>query len=59
MEPDDLTPDNLKQRLPQAIAARVQSLRHAGGVVTAILDAGGLGASARVELEHTVKQTLG
>ncbi len=40
----------LKDRLPQAVAARVRSLKLKDGVVTAILDGSGLAPVARGEL---------
>ena len=48
----------LKNRLPTAIAARVQSLRQSGGAVTLVLDAGGLDASARDALEQDARTAL-
>ena len=54
-----MTDEELKARLPDAIAARVQSLKMREGAVTAILDASGLDASARGDLEAAVKDVLG
>ena len=54
-----MTDEELKARLPDAIAARVQSLKMREGAVTAILDASGLDASARGDLEAAVKDLLG
>ena len=49
----------LKDRLPQAVAARVRSLKLKDGVVTAILDGSGLAPVARGELEAAVRDVLG
>ena len=54
-----MTDEELKARLPAAIAARVRSLKMREGAVTAILDASGLDASARGDLEAAVKDVLG
>lgn len=54
-----MTDEELKVRLPAAIAARVRSLRIAEGRVTAILDASGLDARGRSDIEAAVKDTLG
>ena len=54
-----MTDAELKARLPDTIAARVQSLKARDGAVTAILDASGLDASARGDLEAAVKDVLG
>ena len=54
-----MTDAELKARLPDTIAARVQSLKTRDGAVTAILDASGLDASARGDLEAAVKDVLG
>ena len=51
--------DHLKSLLPADMAARVQSLRSADGVVTAVLDAAGLDAAARDALESGAKAALG
>ncbi len=51
--------NTLKARLPQAAAARVQSLKLSGGRVTAILDGAGLDAAAREALEAAVTEVLG
>jgi ATP-binding protein involved in chromosome partitioning len=53
-----MTDEELKARLPDAIAARVRSLRITDGKVTAILDASGLDASARQDIEGAVKDLL-
>ena len=50
--------DHLKALLPADMAARVQSLRSADGVVTAVLDAAGLDAAAREALESGAKAAL-
>ena len=54
--------DGLKALLPQDVGVRVQSLRlvegAGGGVVTAVLDGGGLDAAARDALEAEVKAAL-
>ncbi|QDM41296.1 Mrp/NBP35 family ATP-binding protein [Altererythrobacter sp. TH136] len=49
----------LTARLPQPVAARVQSLKWTDGRVTAILDGSGLGAAERDALETAVKDVLG
>jgi ATP-binding protein involved in chromosome partitioning len=49
----------LTARLPQAVAARVQSLKWNDGRVTAILDGSGLDAGARDALEAAVTEVLG
>ncbi len=49
----------LTARLPQPVAARVQSLKRTDGRVTAILDGSGLGAAERDALETAVKDVLG
>jgi ATP-binding protein involved in chromosome partitioning len=49
----------LTARLPQPVAARVQSLKWKNGSVTAILDGSGLGAAERDALEAAVKDVLG
>lgn len=54
-----MTDEELTARLPDAIAARVRSLRVADGKVTAILDASGIDASARQDIEAAVKDILG
>lgn len=54
-----MTDKELTARLPDVIAARVQSLRVADGKVTAILDASGVEASARQDIEAAVKDILG
>ncbi|WP_374408767.1 Mrp/NBP35 family ATP-binding protein [Pelagerythrobacter sp.] len=54
-----MTDEELKARLPDALSARVQSLKARDGVATAILDASGLDASARADLEAAVKDVLG
>ncbi|USA39499.1 Mrp/NBP35 family ATP-binding protein [Pelagerythrobacter marinus] len=54
-----MTEEELKARLPAPIAARVQSLKLAGGRVTAILDAAGLDPAARESLEGATRDTLG
>ena len=51
--------NTLKARLPQAVAARVQSLKLTGGRVTAILDGARLDAAAREALEAAVTEVLG
>jgi len=51
--------DGLKALLPSDVRARVQSLRLAEGVVTAVLDGGGLAPEARAALEADVKAALG
>jgi ATP-binding protein involved in chromosome partitioning len=48
----------LQAALPAAIAARVTSMKDRGGVVTAILDGGGLGVAAREQLESEAKAAL-
>jgi ATP-binding protein involved in chromosome partitioning len=48
----------LTARLPQSIAQRVRSLKTREGVVTAILDAEGLPARQRGDLERAVKDML-
>src|SRR5690606_8843793 len=54
-----MTDEELKARLPDAIAMRVRSLRITDGKVTAILDASGLDASARQDVEGAVQDLLG
>jgi ATP-binding protein involved in chromosome partitioning len=51
--------EDLKARLPRDVAARVRSLKLSGGTVTAILDASGLDARGRDELEQRTKAALG
>lgn len=51
--------DQLRQHLPEALRARVQSLRLAGGVVTLVLDGSGLDEAARAQAEATAKAALG
>jgi len=51
--------NTLKARLPQAVAARVQSLKLREGRVTAILGGAGLDAAAREALEAAVTEVLG
>ena len=48
----------LRRRLPDAVAARLQSLRNADGRVTLVLDAGGLDAPARTALEEAAKTSF-
>lgn len=55
----DMDENTLRARLPQAVAARVQSLKLAAGRVTAILDGSGLDAPAREALEGAVTEVLG
>lgn len=50
--------ETLRGRLPEGVAARLQSLRNADGRVTLILDAGGLDAPAREDLEEAAKASL-
>jgi ATP-binding protein involved in chromosome partitioning len=49
---------DLKQHLPAAAQARVQSLRQNEGTVTAVLDGAGLTGSERAALEAEVKAAL-
>ncbi len=51
--------EDMQARLPGSIAARVQSARMKDGVATLVLDAGGLGAAAREELEAAVRDIIG
>jgi ATP-binding protein involved in chromosome partitioning len=51
--------NSLTARLPQAVAARVRSLKQRDGTVTAILDGSGLDAQQRTDLEAAVKELLG
>ncbi len=57
-EADEL-PGELKARLPDAVADKVQSLTVAGGVATLILDAGDLPADRRGDMEFAIRQLLG
>lgn len=50
--------DDLRQLLSADAGARVQSLRLADGVVTLVLDGGGLDAAARMTLEKDAKAAL-
>ena len=50
--------EDLKARLPREIAARVRSLKQSGETLTAILDASGLDAAGRDELERTATDAL-
>jgi len=50
--------DDLRQLLTADAGARVQSLRLADGVVTLVLDGGGLNADARAALEADAKAAL-
>ncbi|MBN9142307.1 MULTISPECIES: Mrp/NBP35 family ATP-binding protein [unclassified Novosphingobium] len=50
--------DDLRQLLPADMAARVQSLRLADGVVTLVLDGAGLDGDGRAALEAGAKATL-
>ena len=54
-----MTDEELTARLPDAIAARVQSLKARDGAVTVILDASGLDAAARGDIEAAVKDLIG
>ena len=54
-----MTDEELTARLPDAIAARVQSLQARDGAVTVILDASGLDAAARGDIEAAVKDLIG
>ncbi|MDN3644603.1 Mrp/NBP35 family ATP-binding protein [Pontixanthobacter aestiaquae] len=49
----------LKARLPDSVAARVQSIKLADGRATLVLDAAGLEAESRDGLESAVKQIIG
>lgn len=49
----------LKERLPDSVAARIQSIKLADGKVTLVLEASGLDADNRAGLESAVKQILG
>lgn len=51
-------PDALKQHLPETLAARVQSLRLAEGVVTLVLEGTGLDETGRLRAEATAKTAL-
>lgn len=51
--------DTLKARLPDSVAARVQSIKQVGGTVTLVLDASGLDPENRSGLESAVKQIIG
>jgi ATP-binding protein involved in chromosome partitioning len=51
-------PDTLKSRLSPQVQARVQSLRLADGVVTAILNADGLDGAGRAGLEAEAKAAM-
>jgi ATP-binding protein involved in chromosome partitioning len=48
----------LKSRLPSDIAARVRSLKQSGTTLTAILDASGLDAAGRADLERDATDVL-
>ncbi len=48
----------LKARLPAPIAGRVQSIKAADGIVTLVLDAGGLDAKTRGAYETAARDTL-
>ncbi|NKJ02007.1 Mrp/NBP35 family ATP-binding protein [Novosphingobium sp. SG707] len=50
--------DDLRQLLPADMAARVQSLRLADGVVTLVLDGAGLDGDSRAALEAEAKAAL-
>jgi len=50
--------DDLKSRLPQAIAARLQSLLVKDGRATLVLDVSGLSGEARSDVEVQAKQAL-
>jgi ATP-binding protein involved in chromosome partitioning len=50
--------DTLKARLPQPVASRLQSLRAKDGAVTFVLNASGLDAVGREELESAAKEAL-
>ena len=55
-------PDNsdfLKTRLPDSVAARVQSAKLADGIATLVLDVSDMEAAQRAELESAVKQMVG
>lgn len=54
-----MTDQGLKALLPEAIATRVQAARLADRTATIVLDAAGLGASARTDIEAAVKDILG
>ncbi len=49
----------LKARLPDSITSRVQSLKEYDGVVTVVLDVGGLEPENRTGIELAVKEMLG
>ena len=51
--------EQLKARIPASIRNRVQSLKDRDGVITVILDASGLGESARRDLQAAVTDVLG
>ncbi|GAA4641535.1 Mrp/NBP35 family ATP-binding protein [Pontixanthobacter gangjinensis] len=49
----------LKARLPDSVAARIQTIKLTDGTVTLVLEASGLDADNRAGLESAVKQMLG
>ena len=51
--------ETLKDALPPPARARLQTLRLADGVATAVLDVAGLDAAGRDRLEQSVKRALG
>lgn len=55
----EMDENTLTSRLPQAVAARVQSLKWNAGRVTAILDGSGLASRERDALEAAVTEVLG
>lgn len=52
-------PDNLKARLPDSVAARVQALTVRQGAVTLVLESSGLDPDSRAGLESAVRQIIG
>ena len=52
-------PDNLKARLPDSVAARVQALTVREGAVTLVLESSGLDPESRAGLESAVRQIIG
>ncbi len=58
---ENQTPDaeNLKARLPDSVAVRVQSIKNVDGVVTLVLDVAGMEADSRSGLESAVKAMIG
>lgn len=54
-----MTPDEIKQHLPQAIAARVQSVRLTDGVATLVADATGLARGEAAALQNEIESTVG